>query len=243
MIGSEARGAWNEIEGRLRPYVARRVASAADVDDILQEILVRVHRGLAGLRDGERFGGWVYRIAEHVITDSARARTRSPIALVELPEAVDVNGESAEGSDLQADLGTCVALFVARLPSPYREAVTLTELEGLTQKDAADMLGISLSGMKSRVQRGREKLRDMFDDCCQISVDGRGRVMECEPRAPGESSQDCRGAAASWATGKDSRARTPRVSSVGAVPASRSEDAEAPPSPQVDEASPARHAH
>jgi RNA polymerase sigma-70 factor (ECF subfamily) len=78
-----------------------------------------------------------------------------------------------------------VALFVARLPSPYREAITLTELEGLTQKAAAEMLGISLPGMKSRVQRGREKIRSMFDECCSVSVDCRGRVVECEPRQVG----------------------------------------------------------
>src|SRR5207249_65122 len=78
MIPSEARGAWNELETRLRPYVTRRVASPADIDDVLQEILVRMYRGLAELRDGERFGGWVYRIAAHVIADSARARARHP---------------------------------------------------------------------------------------------------------------------------------------------------------------------
>jgi RNA polymerase sigma-70 factor (ECF subfamily) len=75
----------------------------------------------------------------------------------------------------------------------------LTELEGLTQKDAAELLGISVSGMKSRVQRGREKIRDMFDDCCRISVDCRGRVVECEPRALEEIPEDCRAAAAAWA--------------------------------------------
>jgi RNA polymerase sigma-70 factor (ECF subfamily) len=198
MIPSEARGAWDELEARLRPYVTRRVASP-DVDDVLQEIFVRMHRGLAELRDGERFGGWVYRIAEHVIIDSARARARDPVVPgMQLPE-----GPDAERSDdidaLQSDLGDCVALFVARLPSPYRAAITLTELEGLTQKDAAEMLGISLSGMKSRVQRGREKIRDMFDECCRISVDCRGRVVECEPRALEEIPEDCRGAAATWA--------------------------------------------
>jgi len=199
MIASEARGAWNEIEGRLRPYVARRVASG-DVDDILQEVFVRMHRGMANLRDGERFGGWVYRIAEHVIADSARARAREPVVrLPDLPERPDTDADADEVSTLQTDLGTCVALFVARLRSPYREAITLTELEGLTQKDAADMLGISLSGMKSRVQRGREKIRDMFDECCRISVDCRGRVVECEARALNEVPEDCRGAAASWA--------------------------------------------
>jgi RNA polymerase sigma-70 factor (ECF subfamily) len=187
MIPSEARGAWNEIEVRLRPYVARRVASAADVDDIVQEIFVRMQRGLAGLRDGERFGGWLYRIAEHAIVDAARTRARGPSVRADVPEPppIDVTEDAAE--ELQESLGECVALFVARLPSPYREAITLK------------MLGISLSGMKSRVQRGREKIRDMFDECCRISVDGRGRVVECEPREMGEIPEDCRGAAASWA--------------------------------------------
>src|SRR6185436_14756979 len=110
---------------------------------------------------------------------------------------VDLEVDSAAGDDddggLQSDLGECVALFVSRLPSPHREAITLTELEGLTQKDAAEMLGISLSGMKSRVQRGREKIRDMFEACCSISVDGRGRVVDCEPRDLGEVAANCRG--------------------------------------------------
>jgi RNA polymerase sigma-70 factor (ECF subfamily) len=199
MINSQARGAWHELEARLRPYVARRVTCTADVDDILQEIFVRMHQGLTGLHDGERFGGWVYRIAEHVIVDSARARAREPLVRGDnVPERAAFDpGSDAE--TLQTALGECVALFVARLPSPYRETITLTELEGLTQRDAAEMLGISLSGMKSRVQRGRERLRAMFDECCQISVDCRGRVVECEPRAMQDVPADCRDAAASWA--------------------------------------------
>jgi RNA polymerase sigma-70 factor, ECF subfamily len=200
MIASEARGAWDELERRLRPYVARRVASAPDVDDILQEIFVRMQRGLSGLRDDERFGGWVYRIAEHVIIDHGRARARAPLLGAENVVDAPALDRSSDDEDLQAALSECVALFVARLPSPYREAITLTELEGLTHKDAADMLGISVSGMKSRVQRGREKIRDMFEECCLISVDCRGRVVECEPRSLDEIPEDCRAAAASWAS-------------------------------------------
>jgi hypothetical protein len=74
MLASEARGAWQDIEQRLRPYVARRVASPCDIEDVLQEIFVRIHRGLSALRDGESFGGWVYRIAQSCIADAARAR-------------------------------------------------------------------------------------------------------------------------------------------------------------------------
>ena len=199
MIPPEARGVWRDIEARLRPYVARRVGCAADVDDVLQEILVKVHGGMDGLRDGERFGGWVYRIAGHVIADFAKARLRAPIsagAATELAEERHVPGD--EAAELQADLGECVALFVARLPAPYRGAVTLTDLQGLTQRDAAEMLGISLSGMKSRVQRGRERIRQMFEECCEISLDCRGQVVECESRPLADVPDDCRGAAVSW---------------------------------------------
>jgi RNA polymerase sigma-70 factor (ECF subfamily) len=198
MIASEARGAWSELEARLRPYVARRVPPP-EVDDVLQEIFVRMHRGLDGLRDEERFGGWVYRIARNVIVDAARARAREP--LLQVAEVLDDTTDSESGGQdagLQADLGECIALFVARLPSPYREAITLTELRGLTQKEAAEMIGISVSGMKSRVQRGRERVRDLFEQCCKISVDCRGRVTECAPRNLEDVRPDCHDAARAW---------------------------------------------
>jgi RNA polymerase sigma-70 factor (ECF subfamily) len=198
VIPAEARGAWREVEARLRPYVARRVAPA-DVDDVVQETFVRVYRGLPNLTESERFGAWVYRIAASAIVDHARMRARHPLARTEPgPDGGD-SPALEPGDDLEADLAECIALFVARLPSPYREAVTLTELQGMTQRDAAEMLGVSLSGMKSRVQRGRDRIRAMFDQCCDMSVDGRGHVTGCTPRDDNEIPDDCRDAAASWA--------------------------------------------
>lgn len=80
-------------------------------------------------------------------------------------------------------LAGCVSLFVAALPSPYREAVTFVELEGRTAKEAAEMVGISVSGMKSRVQRGRAQLRELFELCCEIAVDSRGKPIDYARRA------------------------------------------------------------
>jgi RNA polymerase sigma-70 factor, ECF subfamily len=91
----------------------------------------------------------------------------------------------------ERELAGYVAPFVAMLPSPYREALMLTELEGLTQKQAADMIGISLSGMKSRVQRGRQQLRKALEDCCHIALDARGRVVSYEPRPDGRLPSGC----------------------------------------------------
>jgi RNA polymerase sigma-70 factor (ECF subfamily) len=198
VIPAEARGAWRDIEARLRPYVARRVPAGTETDDVVQEILVRIYKGLTSLHDGERFGGWVYRIAARAIADAVRARARMPVAAAE-EIGSDLEASSNEAPDLQLELGECIALFVARLPSPYREAITLTELQGLTQKDAAEILGVSLSGMKSRVQRGRERIRAMFEECCEVSLDCRGRVVACEARDISQMPEDCRAAATSWA--------------------------------------------
>jgi RNA polymerase sigma-70 factor (ECF subfamily) len=198
LIPAEARGAWREVEAKLRPYVARRVAPA-DVDDVVQETFVRVTRGLPNLAEGERFGAWVYRIASRAISDQLRSRARHPLAPNESSLDADEPPVLEIDDDLEADLSECIALFVARLPSPYREAITLTELQGMTQKDAADVLGVSLSGMKSRVQRGRERIRAMFDQCCEMSLDGRGKVTGCTPRDESEIPVDCRDAASSWA--------------------------------------------
>jgi RNA polymerase sigma-70 factor (ECF subfamily) len=91
-----------------------------------------------------------------------------------------------------------VTVFVARLPSPYREAITLTELQGATQKSAAEMLNVPLTTLKSRVTRGRERIRQMFEECCIVSVDSRGRVIQCEARDLSEVPRDCHGIAREW---------------------------------------------
>ena len=182
---------WRDIEERLRPFVARHVASA-DVDDVIQDVFVRMQRGLGDLRDDERFGAWIYQVARSAIADQGRARARHP-----LPVSSDLPELPAEPADDDREafrlLSGCVAIFVAKLPSPYREAVTLVELEGLTTRDAATIAGVSIPGMKSRVQRGRAQLRTLFEECCEIALDARGKVTDVTPRPTCKAyrSKDC----------------------------------------------------
>lgn len=184
MIDASIRGAWSRLENELRPFIATRVSSAADADDVLQDVFLRMQRALPSLRDDQRFGPWVYQVTRSAIAQLRRQAARHPLAREEGPaEPHDVPAEASETPDLDCELGEHIAPFVAALPSPYREALTLTELEGLTQKDAAAMLGISLPAMKSRVLRGRERLRASLDACCEIALDARGGIMRCAQRA------------------------------------------------------------
>lgn len=172
---------WQDVAARLRPFLARRVPPA-EVEVVLQDVFVRIQRGLSGLRDEQRFTSWLFQIARSSVAEHHRTRARHP-----LPDAPSDDAElpAAPGDDdrdASRSLSACVSLFVARLPSPYREAVTLVELEGLTVREAAELVGVSLSAMKSRIQRGRAQLRQLFDACCEIALDVRGKVTDYTPR-------------------------------------------------------------
>src|SRR5687767_4476132 len=125
MIEAATRRAYGELAGLLRPFIARRVPDV-EVDDVLQEVFLRVESSVQALRDEERFGPWIYRVARNAITDSHRRRARQPLLSDEIDLSLD---EDACGpSALEAELATYVVRVVAELPSPYREALTLTEL-------------------------------------------------------------------------------------------------------------------
>lgn len=196
MISTKARGLWQELDTKLRPYIARRVPAGIEPNDVLQDIFVRLYRAQDSLRDEDSFGGWVYRIARNAIADHLRDYRRTPVLVSETP---DYETNAAGEDDLGPALAPCIAIFVARLPSPFREAITLTELNGLTHKAAAEMLNVPLSTLKARVARGRQKIRSMFDECCVVAVDSRGRVTQCDARDPSEVPADCRSMALEWA--------------------------------------------
>jgi RNA polymerase sigma-70 factor, ECF subfamily len=185
MIDATSQDAWPVLMEKLKAFVTRRVG-ASEVDDVVQDALMRIQRGVPKLRDAQRLGPWVYQVTRSAVADHLRAagRLETRADFSEDEQAADAPFDARDDADeLRPGLLACLAVFVAELPSPYREAVTLTELEGLTQREAAAMLGISLSGMKSRVQRGRARLRERFLKCCAMTQDVRGRVTACDPRA------------------------------------------------------------
>lgn len=175
---------WQELIRAVRSYVGRRVPNPEDRDDLVQEVLLRVHRGLTSLKDQTSPGPWIFGIAHNVVVDHWRKRGRArsvPIdeAEIDLGELVD---ETDDGEVLQQSVATYLADMVTRLESPYRETLMLTELQDMKYADAARRLGISLAAVKSRVLRGREMLRKSLIRCCEIELGATGRVLDCTPR-------------------------------------------------------------
>jgi RNA polymerase sigma-70 factor (ECF subfamily) len=184
---------WLQMRGGLRAFIAKRVANETEAEDILQEVFLRMHQKLDSLKDPRRIVSWLFQITRHAIIDHYRAperRREVPAGLaadmetIRTVQAAPVVGEPADSGRLREELAGCLRPMIEQLPSQYREAVTLVELEGLTQNAAAKKLGLSVSGMKSRVQRGRQQLKRMLDECCLIQLDQRRSVMDYEVHDP-----------------------------------------------------------
>jgi len=167
--------AWDELRGELHRFVARRVP-AADAEDIVQEALLRIHRGLPGVRADGALVGWLYQVTRNAVVDHLRGQRPVEEPDDESPCELEVDDAAFER------LAQCVRPFVGMLASPYREAIELVELGGLSQVEAAARLGVPIPTMKSRVQRGRAQLRELLERCCAIDVDVRGHVVEATPR-------------------------------------------------------------
>ena len=167
---------WRDLASELRGFIRVRISDHATAEDILQDVFVKIHQKLPTLRAGERVESWVWRITRNAIIDHYRRRNNTLEVPETLPASLDESKGEPEG--LRAAFGR----MIQSLPEPYREAVVLTELEGMTQMELANRLGISLSGAKSRVQRGRAQLKRMLDQCCTFEFDRRGHVIDCTPR-------------------------------------------------------------
>ena len=168
---------WHEFAEKLGQFIRSRVSDPATAEDILQDVFVKIQKRLGQLQDPAKLEGWIYLIARNAIIDHYRTRKET----VEVPETLPAEPDSCDG-EVQ-ELKAAFRRMIYSLPEPYREAVVLTELGGLTQPELADRLKISLSGAKSRVQRGRGQLKQMLDECCTFEFDRRGRVIDCTPRA------------------------------------------------------------
>lgn len=165
-----------QLYHQMKSFILRRVKNQQDAEDILQEVFIKVQLKSNQLKEAEKFTAWMYTMTRNSIMDYHRAKKKT----IE-PEALTQTDEYNEFNDCVA---SCLNQLMATLPSPYREALELTEKENLPQKELAIQLGISYSGAKSRVQRARQMLKEKMDALYNIKTDGYGNVLVCEDIVP-----------------------------------------------------------
>jgi RNA polymerase sigma-70 factor (ECF subfamily) len=177
---------WETFHAPLLHFIERRVADPAAAEDIRQDVFLKVHARITTLQDEDKLPSWLYQITRNAITDYYRQRRPE----LGVPETLPAE-EAEDEREVERVLALSVRLMLNDLPAIYREALVLTEYEGLTQKELAERLGISLSGAKSRVQRARQMLKQMLLDCCHFEFDRRGAIIDYQPRCDCCTQQDC----------------------------------------------------
>lgn len=168
---------WETFHGRLKQFILKRIPDEQNAEDILQDVFLKIHAHIGTLRDEDKLQSWMYQIARNAIADHYREQRFT----VELPESLLLAEEPLVDDDVVKELIPSIKAMVASLPDEYRQALILTEYEGLTQRELAERLGLSISGAKSRVQRARTKLKDMLLTCCHFEFDRRGKVIDYQP--------------------------------------------------------------
>lgn len=161
---------WSEFSEALSKFIFSKVKNEAATEDILQDVFVKIHLKKDDLKEEDRLKSWLFSIANNATLDYFRKNKTAP----ELTEAT--SNEGAEEPTSPHDAGSCLLPLILRLPKKYKEALLLTEIKGLKQAQAAEQLKISVTAAKSRIQRGRELLKQGFMDCCNYTLDENGHL-------------------------------------------------------------------
>ncbi|WP_400193885.1 sigma-70 family RNA polymerase sigma factor [Hymenobacter sp. B81] len=167
---------WLAHKDALRNYIRKRVPDEALAADIAQDVLLKVY-GFCQARSGvANVRSWLFQIAQNAIVDALRRNRR----LVPVGEEFDVAAEPEPEAYREAV--EYILPMIGLLPPAYAEPLRLADVEGLRQQDIARQLGLGLSATKSRIQRGREMLRDVFVECCLLETDAEGRLVSFDIR-------------------------------------------------------------
>ena len=175
-----------DLVNRLRAMVARRLGDRAEIDDVVQEVLIKI------VRDGNavspnRFWGWLKQVIHTTITDVYRARSSRrtfPAAPAELEAIADESLTNGDEPD-EHPLSCCLPAFLNHLPAEERELLHAVDIEGIAQRDLAAARKLSYSTLKSRVQKARMSLKRQIIACCDVSFDARHQVVDADPRGVG----------------------------------------------------------
>ncbi|NMM18654.1 MAG: sigma-70 family RNA polymerase sigma factor [Rhodoferax sp.] len=167
--------AWSAHEPELRGWLRRRLDNPAEADDLLQDLFLKA------LSQGEQFcsvqnaRAWLFEVARNTLADRLRV-TRDTLVL---PEDLPAPADELDTVDT---LTACLTRVLSELSAEDREAITLCDLQGLSQAEFAQRRGLSLSGAKSRVQRARQRLRERMTQGCQVQLSESGQVSDFVPR-------------------------------------------------------------
>ncbi|MEP3245950.1 MAG: RNA polymerase sigma factor SigZ [Sneathiella sp.] len=163
---------WHDYRVSLTNFLRTKISDPSDVEDVLQEILIKTHANLGSIKTESSVKSWLFQVARNAAIDFYRRERRPSPNPEDLWYAIDQ-------PDILDDLTGCLKPFIDRLPEKEAHILTAIELKGVSQKDYAKQIRVPYSTLKSRVNKSRALLRHLYEECCTFSLDAQGNVMDC----------------------------------------------------------------
>lgn len=154
-------------------YIKKRINSELDAEDLTQEVFYKLSKSKNDKVDNIK--SWVYTIAKNSIIDYYRKKKHFTEGVENLEHP-----EELFEADTIDELTNCIVPFIKQLPDDYQQVIRLSELENISQKEIAKKLNMNYTTVRSKVQRGRGKLKDLIQDCCAVMQGGKGSIMGYE---------------------------------------------------------------
>lgn len=172
----EFQAVYDDFHPKILRYLTN-IIGENEAEDLTQEVFVKVSRALGTFRGECKFSTWLYRIATNTAIDKMRTSSfRQDVNIYELDDSddtedrllwIDEETPSVEQSLMQKEMYQCFIEYVKNLPVNYRTIMVLSELEGFTNNEIAEVLGISLDTVKIRLHRGKTKLIQELKNNCK----------------------------------------------------------------------------
>jgi RNA polymerase sigma-70 factor (ECF subfamily) len=167
---------WIDLHQELKKFIVSKVKDINTTEDLLQDVFLKIHLNIHTLTDCSKLTSWVYQITRNSIADHYRKKTNVEVQVDGFDLAEQENEEP-----LYHSLSNCINQKINKLADKYKQPILLTYLNTYSQIQVAEKLNISFSGVKSRVQRGREKLKNLILDCPNVETDDNGNPIAYEP--------------------------------------------------------------
>lgn len=164
-----------EFNKTLLSFIKSKVRNSEDAKDILHNVFLKITLNIQTLSSSEKLQNWLYRITRNAIIDYYRSKSGKMSVQIESELADNMDHELNQ--EVLGAMEKCVKPFIDKLPEKYKTILFESEIEGIKQKDLSEKHGLTYPSLRSRVQRGRGKLKDLFLNCCKIDVDSRGGVI------------------------------------------------------------------
>lgn len=182
--------AYTKFSKSLYGYIYSKVNHKEDAEDILQNVFLKIQTNISSLENRDKLQHWLYRITRNTIIDHYRRKATKKIDL-ELKEQWQYDLPEDENNDSTKGLDKCLLQFIDQLPDEYKFIVSDSEIQGVSQKELAAKYQMTYSTLRSRVQRGRERLQKMLLSCCKIESDSRGNILDATQRNRCDDEIDC----------------------------------------------------